>query len=88
MPKFKAALRHKVQSMAKSVHSASNFDDIVAALEKETDTLSILNEKVPTHEFIIDEIIYEWYDGHYYKKVGESKTGESFGELALRVEKG
>ena len=42
-----------------------------------------LNDKVPTHEFTVDGLRYEWYDGNYYKKVGEAKTGDSFGELAL-----
>ena len=43
---------------------------------------------MPAHKFTIDDIEYEWYEGYYYKKVAEFKSGDSFGELALREEKG
>ena len=36
----------------------------------------------------MDGIEYEWYEGNYYKKVAEKHAGDSFGELALKVEKG
>lgn len=48
----------------------------------------MLDEKVPHHRFKVDDIEYEWYEGYYYKKVAEFKSGDSFGELALREEKG
>lgn len=50
----------------------------------------LLDEKVPAHWFKVDDIEYEWYaaEGYYYKKVAEFKSGDSFGELALREEKG
>ena len=43
---------------------------------------------IEAHCFIIDDVEYEWQDGHYFKRVGEKKTGESFGELALLEESG
>ena len=48
----------------------------------------LLDEKVPAHKFMVDEIEYEWYDGSYFKKVAEFGSGDSFGELALKEEKG
>ena len=48
----------------------------------------MLDEKVPAHKFMVDGIQYEWYEGIYFKKVAEFHSGDSFGELALREEKG
>ena len=45
------------------------------------------NEKtsmtIVPHQFIVDDVTYEWLDGAYYKKVSEIYAGKSFGELAL-----
>ena len=66
-----------------------SIDEVQSILKSDgTEMQTTLNLKVPSHAFILDGVVYEWYDGNYYKKVSEKKTGDSFGELALLVEEG
>ena len=57
-------------------------------MEDASSVPTFLDEKVPVHSFEMDGIEYEWFEGNYFKKVSEKLTGDSFGELALKVEKG
>ena len=43
---------------------------------------------IESHCFTIDDVQYEWQDGHYFKRVSEKHVGDSFGELALLEESG
>ena len=63
--------------------SQAQLENYMESLHTDHDTTTHLNDKVPAHEFTVNEIEYQWYEGNYFKKVGESNKGDSFGELAL-----
>ena len=67
--------------------SQAQLENYMESLHTDHDTITHLNDKVPAHEFTVNEIEYQWYEGNYFKKVGELNKGDSFGELALQ-EKG
>ena len=78
------------KNMTMSLKQMTNQPLVEEVKEEEEDRKAptFLDEKVPVHSFTIEDIEYEWYEGSYYKKVIEKHTGDSFGELALKVEKG
>ena len=89
-PAFKKNLKEELTKMTGGQEVSTLLDETAMQeiLETDFDAKLSLDDKVGVHTFEIDDVIYEWYDGNYYKKVLELKEGASFGELALKEEKG
>ena len=85
--KYQTALKQRIKRMNQPVDSQAQLENYMESLHTDHESITHLNDKVPAHEFTVNEIEYQWYEGNYFKKVGESNKGDSFGELALQ-EKG
>ena len=89
MSSLQVGLKSKLKHLARQETSELlTSTDMAEILKNNFEVKTVLDGKVPVHSFELDGQEYEWYEGNYYKRVALLYEGKSFGELALKIEKG